>query len=122
MVPVGRAATVWGTAARHLQSAFAGDVQREDRDVGKPETLRAVAERSGMSQKQVSDVIDMFIEEMACVLDEDGRFAYPDLGVFTVKTRAARVGRNPRTSEPVQIPAKCVVRFKASRRFVERAT
>ena len=90
--------------------------------MGKQDAIRELAGRSGLSQRQVAQVIEFFIDDLAIALQEHGRYAYPDFGVFTVKERAARTGRNPRTGESVQIPARRVIHFKAAAAFVERAT
>jgi len=44
----------------------------------------------------------------------------PELGTFSVVERAPRKGRNPKTGEEIEIPAKKVVKFKASKRLSER--
>ena len=48
-------------------------------------------------------------------LATDSRLTIQEFGTFSYKTRAARVGRNPQTGNPVNIPAKEVFAFKASK-------
>ena len=50
-------------------------------------------------------------------IKKGGTYRIHGFGTFTVKTRAARKGRNPQTGEPVSIKAKKVVRFKAAKAF-----
>lgn len=56
-------------------------------------------------------------EFAAAVIDgiaKDGRFAVHGLGTFTVVDTEARIGRNPQTGEPIDIPAGKRIKFKAS--------
>ena len=62
-------------------------------------------------------VFDSIIDAVA----EEGRLELRNFGIFEVKTRAAREGRNPKTEEKVFVPAKCVVVFKAGKVMKERA-
>lgn len=59
--------------------------------------------------------MNAFTHALTQALEKGERVALPGLGVFNVKERAARTGRNPRTGEVVQIPAKKVVKFTASK-------
>lgn len=49
---------------------------------------------------------------------EDGEFRWPGFGTFKRTTRAARVARNPRTGEAVEVPEKDAVTFKAAPQFI----
>ncbi len=90
--------------------------------MGKQDVIRSIAENCGLSQTQVRGVIEEFLGELSSALVLSGRFSWPKFGVFTVKVRAARAGRNPATGAPVQIPAKYVIHFKPSTPFVKEAT
>ena len=48
-------------------------------------------------------------------LKKDKKVKLPGLGIFAVKNRKARVGRNPMTGATIQIPAKRVVRFRVAK-------
>lgn len=65
-----------------------------------------------LSKKAAGDLIDAVFAEIKKALEKDKRFAYPDFGTFTVKTRKARTGRNPKTGEQIQIKASKTVGFK----------
>ncbi|MBX0310838.1 MAG: integration host factor subunit beta [Sulfurihydrogenibium sp.] len=65
-----------------------------------------------VSPSQVSEIIDYVFEVMTRTIASGERVTIPGLGVFGVKERRARKGRNPRTGEEIVIPAKKVVVFK----------
>jgi DNA-binding protein HU-beta len=64
-----------------------------------------------LTKKQVGEVVDATFEALGEAIRE-GRFSYPGFGTFTVKERAAREGRNPKSKEPIQIAASKTVGFK----------
>ena len=55
------------------------------------------------------------IDDIRTALKEKGQVTIRGFGTFTVKTRAARKGRNPATGEPVDIPAQDTIHFKPSK-------
>tara|TARA_B100000686_G_C16417010_1_gene775136 strand:+ start:272 stop:556 length:285 start_codon:yes stop_codon:yes gene_type:complete len=65
-----------------------------------------------LTKKSTGELIDIVFEQVGSAVKEGGRFSYPNFGTFTVKERKAREGRNPRTKEPIQIPASKTVNFK----------
>ncbi len=85
----------------------------------KAELIAAVADKcgGGLSKKAVEGIVDGVFETMAGAIAKEGRFAYPGFGTYTVKKRAARTGRNPRTGESIKIPASKSVGFKAAPAF-----
>lgn len=64
-----------------------------------------------LSKKDAGTAVQAVFEALAEGI-KDGRLAYPDFGTFTVKTRAARQGRNPSTKEAITIPESKTVGFK----------
>lgn len=81
----------------------------------KAELIKVVASKSeGLSQKQVSDVVDAVFDALKEAITTTGRFSYPCFGTFTVKSRAERKGRNPQTKEVIVIKASKTVGFKVS--------
>ncbi len=68
--------------------------------------------RPDLSKKQVGDVVDAVFENLAKAIRKDKRFAMPGFGTFTVKKRAARVGRNPQTGAAIEIAPTKTVGFK----------
>lgn len=73
-----------------------------------------VAEMTGVSRAKVKDVIEALGETTVEGLKNDGRVRIPAFGVFEVRQRAARVGRNPQTGEQINISASQRVGFKMS--------
>ncbi|MCU0756475.1 MAG: integration host factor subunit beta [Xanthomonadales bacterium] len=60
------------------------------------------------------------IEQMVAALENGQRIEIRGFGSFSLHHRAARVGRNPKTGEPVQLPAKRVPHFKPGKELRER--
>jgi len=65
-----------------------------------------------LTKKSTGELIDIVFEQIGKVIEDEKRFSYPNFGTFTVKHRKAREGRNPRTKEPITIPASNTVNFK----------
>jgi DNA-binding protein HU-beta len=82
---------------------------------GKQEIINVVAERTGLTKKQAKDAVDATFEEVKnqCSLGES--VVIREFGVFKVKARAARTGRNPQTGEAIEIGAKNVLTFKPTK-------
>ena len=80
--------------------------------MNKNELVTAMAEKSGLSKKNCAAALDAFIESSVDALKSGDKVHLVGFGTFEVKERAARVGRNPRTKEPVNIPASKHPAFK----------
>lgn len=78
----------------------------------KRELVIQVATQLGMTQNEVADVIQSMFDTVTETLVNGDRLEIRNFGVFEVKSRDARVGRNPRTGEEVPIPEKRVASFK----------
>jgi nucleoid DNA-binding protein len=75
-----------------------------------------IAEKTGLTQTQVFDVIQETLENIVKALADGGKVELRNFGVFEVKIRKARVGRNPNKPETdVPIPARAMVKFKAGK-------
>jgi DNA-binding protein HU-beta len=85
----------------------------------KKELVAAVQDQfaGDLTKKQVGEIADAVFEVIAKAIREDGRYSHPGFGTFSVKTRAARTGRNPRTGEKIPIPASRTVGFKPAPDF-----
>ncbi|MDB2415264.1 integration host factor subunit alpha [Rickettsiales bacterium] len=70
--------------------------------------------RFGYSRAECSDIIDSIIEEINDGLDKEGEVKLSSFGTFKVRSKKARVGRNPKTKKEVPISARKVVSFYAS--------
>ena len=62
--------------------------------------------------QEIEQVVDIFFDEIAGRLAEGGRVELRGFGAFSTREREARTGRNPRTGEAVEVPAKRVPYFK----------
>lgn len=88
----------------------------------KRELVIAVAERLGYTQNEVAQVVQAALDTITECLAEGQRLEVRNFGVFELKKRDARIGRNPRTGQEVSIGEKCVATFKpgkALKEFVE---
>ena len=87
--------------------------------MNKGELVVSVAESLNVPRKTVAEVFDTVLEMMVKTLGSKEQVKISGLGTFHVVERAARVSRNPKTGESVDVPAKSVVKFKASRALKE---
>lgn len=85
----------------------------------KRELVIRVANKLGMTQSDVSKIIEGTFETISSSLAEGKRWELRDFGVFEVKTRASRIGRNPRTGDQVPVPKRRVVTFRPGKRMKE---
>lgn len=76
-----------------------------------------VAARSSLSKADVTAALGAPTSTIADALAEGETVTIAGFGKFAARTRAARQGRNPRTGEPVDIPAARVPSFKAAKAF-----
>ena len=83
--------------------------------MNKTELVAAVAEKSGLSKKDAERVVSATFETITAQLTKGEKVQISGFGIFEVKEREARVGRNPRTKEAVEIPASKAPAFKASK-------
>ena len=73
----------------------------------------AVAEKAGISKKQGAEILD-FLAELA-YKNAKNTFTFPGVGKLVLVNRKARQGRNPKTGEVIQIPAKNVLKFRVAK-------
>ncbi|QSB45252.1 integration host factor subunit beta [Tsuneonella flava] len=73
------------------------------------ELLQALAkDNPELRAEEVEQVVDIFFDEIAQRLAEGGRVELRGFGAFSTRERGARKGRNPRTGDAVEVPAKKV--------------
>ena len=80
--------------------------------LNKPDFIALMAERCDITKKDATEEYDNVFGVLAEVLSEGHEVAIPDVGRFKVTERAARIARNPRTNEEIQIPAKKAPKFQ----------
>ena len=83
--------------------------------MNKTELIAAVAAKTGLTKKDAEAVVNATIETITESLVKGDKVNVSGFGIFEVKAREARVGRNPRTKETIQIPATKLPAFKASK-------
>jgi len=86
----------------------------------KTELQKRLAEKCKLTKDRASQVLNEILSGISEGLQADGQVRIAGFGNFTVKERAARKGRNPRTGEEISIPAKKVVVFSESKNLKER--
>ena len=79
--------------------------------MNKTELIAAVAEKAGLTKKDAERVINATTETITEALCKGDKVSVSGFGIFEVKNREARTGRNPRTNEKIEIPACSVVKF-----------
>lgn len=88
--------------------------------MNKTELVAVVAEKSGLTKKDAERVVNATFETITAQLVKNEKVQISGFGIFEVKARDARVGRNPHTREAIQIPASKVPTFKASKSLKDR--
>ena len=83
--------------------------------MNKTELINAVAEKAELSKKDAEAAVTAMIDAITGALVEGEKVQLVGFGSFEVKKRAARVGRNPKTNDTIEIPASVVPVFKAGK-------
>ena len=83
--------------------------------MNKTELAAAVAEKTGLSKKDAEQAVAATVQTITQALLRGEKVQLSGFGIFEVKDREARVGRNPHTKEAIQIPATRLPVFKASK-------
>ncbi len=83
--------------------------------MNKADLIDAVAEDSDMTKASAARALDSAIENITNALKGGNSVTLVGFGTFTVRQREARMGRNPRTGEAIQIKASKVPGFKAGK-------
>ena len=83
--------------------------------MNKTELTANVAEKAGLTKKDAEKAVNALFESVQGALIEGDRVQVIGLGTFEVKERAARMGRNPRTGQDIEIPASRNPVFKAGK-------
>lgn len=88
---------------------------RKEKSMNQSELILKTAQVSGLSKKDVEHVLKTAGDVITAALQEQGEAVLPGLGKLSVTQKAARTGRNPKTGETIQIPAKKVPHFSAAK-------
>jgi len=83
--------------------------------MNKTDLISAISEKSGLSKKNSEAALNAAISAIEDALKADEKVVLVGFGTFEVRKRAARKGRNPQTSEEIEIPASQAPVFKAGK-------
>ena len=87
--------------------------------MNKTELVAAVAAKAELSKKDAEAAVNAVFDSVKDALAEGDKVSLIGFGTFSVKTRAARTGLNPRTKETIEIPESKVPAFKAGKALKE---
>jgi integration host factor subunit beta len=88
--------------------------------ITKKELVDRIAQRTQSKHGTVKAVIQQFLDEIASELSKNSRLEFRDFGVFEVRQAAPRAAQNPKTLEPIEVPAQRRVKFKMGRIMREK--
>ena len=83
--------------------------------MNKNELVSKVAEEAGLTKTDAAKAVDAFVSSVTGALKSGDEVRLVGFGTFSVAQRAATTGRNPRTGEPIKIPARRQPKFKAGK-------
>ncbi|MEO1517284.1 MAG: HU family DNA-binding protein [Bacteroidota bacterium] len=86
--------------------------------MNKGDLINRMAEEANLSKTQASEALNAVINCIGESLKDGNKVSLVGFGTFTVTTRNARPGRNPKTGESIMIPSKNVVKFKPGKELV----
>ena len=79
------------------------------------ELIAVTAESTGLTKKDAERVLNAALDAITAAMGDHEKVQLSGFGTFEVKEREARIGRNPRTKEAIDIPATWVPSFKPSK-------
>ena len=88
--------------------------------MNKSELIEKVAGQAGLSKSDAERAVNAFIGVVEGAVSSNDKVTLPGFGAWSRTSRAARTGRNPRTGEPVQIPASNAVKFSVGADFKKK--
>ena len=83
--------------------------------MNKSDLIDAIADSAGLSKADAGRALDATVDAITGALKKGQSVSLVGFGTFSVRDRAARTGRNPRTGETIKIKASNTVRFKAGK-------
>ena len=90
--------------------------------MNKTELIKQMATISGLTQAQAGGALDALCTAVIDELGAGGEVSLMGFGTFSAPQRAERQGRNPKTGEPITIPARRTVKFKAGKMLRDHLT
>lgn len=87
--------------------------------MNKEQLVKQIATQANLNQKQASDALSAVCSSITEALSANDNVQLIGFGSFSISERNARTGRNPQTGAAITIPAKKIVKFKASKKVDE---
>ena len=87
--------------------------------MNRKDLVATVSEEMGITKKDAKLVVETVLDAVTTGMVTDGKVSLAGFGTFKTVNRAARKARNPQTGEEIDVPAKTVPRFKASKILTE---
>ena len=88
--------------------------------VTKAELADVLFERLGLNKREAKDMVDYFFEEVREALERGEDVKLSGFGIFNLREKSQRPGRNPKTGEEIPISARTVVTFRPGQKLKER--
>ena len=85
----------------------------------KRELVKRISRKTNQRQNIVKDIVQFFLDEIIEELGKGNRLEFREFGIFQTVVKKERQARNPRTGDPVNVPAKAAVHFKVGRKMKE---
>lgn len=82
--------------------------------MNKSDLVKSVADKAGLTREQAANAVDAVTSTVVESLKSGDGLSLKGFGSFLTQDRPARTGRNPKTKEAIQIPAKKIAKFKFS--------
>ncbi len=87
--------------------------------MNKAELIAAIAEKADINKSKAAAALDTFIGSVVSALRSGDKVTLVGFGTFSVATRGARTGRNPRDGQKIKIAAKKVAKFKPGKKLAD---
>ena len=87
--------------------------------MNKAEMVNAISDKAGITKAQAAAALDTVISSVGNALRAGDKVTLVGFGTFSVVSRGARTGRNPRDNKPIKIAAKKVAKFKPGKKLAD---
>ncbi len=87
--------------------------------MNKADLVNSISQSTGMTKTKSNEVLDVITNIITETLAKGEKVTLVGFGTFTTSERKARKGRNPKTGEVIDIPAKRVAKFKAGSSLID---
>jgi len=81
----------------------------------KAELVDSLAAKATVARPRAEEIVNLFLDDITDALRRGEKVNISGFGTFTVSDRKARTGRNPKSGEPIEIPASRSAKFKAGK-------